>query len=289
MRIAIKLSLILIFFIPITKSTPSLDHEFNKFNAFNYLKELSEIGPRIPNSIEHGKAVRYISDTLKFNNWEVYDQIGIYKGVKVHNIIGYYATLDFEKYILGSHYDSRLEADQDKVSPSQPVLGANDGASSAAILLELSRVIPDNLRKNVLLVFFDMEDNGGIDNYEWIMGSTYFVDQLTENPKGVIVLDMVGDKQLNIYREKSSNQDLTDEIWDIANDLGISEFINQPKYTMIDDHTPFLNAGIPAVDIIDFDYLYWHTTQDTVDKISSDSLGKVGEVILTWIIANTMK
>ncbi|MFL7868640.1 MAG: M28 family peptidase, partial [Anaerolineales bacterium] len=94
----------------------------------------------------------------------------------------------------------------------------------------------------------------------------------------------IGDADLNIYKERNSDQDLVDEIWNVAATLGYEHvFIPELKYSMLDDHTPFLQAGIPAVDIIDFDYPYWHTTQDTVDKVSAESLGIVGTTLLEWI------
>jgi len=96
---------------------------------------------------------------------------------------------------------------------------------------------------------------------------------------------MIGDADLNIYKERNSDQGLVDEIWSVAAALGYEQtFIPEPKYSMIDDHTPFLQAGIPAVDIIDFDYPYWHTTQDTVDKVSAESLGIVGATLQEWIV-----
>ena len=96
---------------------------------------------------------------------------------------------------------------------------------------------------------------------------------------------MVGDADLNLFLERNSNQDLAQEIWAIAGDLSYSdEFIPTPKYKIIDDHLPFINAGIPAVDIIDFDYPYWHTTEDTVDKVSPRSLKTVGDVLLAWLL-----
>jgi Zn-dependent M28 family amino/carboxypeptidase len=104
-------------------------------------------------------------------------------------------------------------------------------------------------------------------------------------PSAVVVVDMVGDADLNIYKESNSDPRLTAEIWDSAKKLGFSDkFIDQYKFPMIDDHTPFLEAGIPAVDIIDFDYPYWHTVQDTADKVSAESLQVVGETLRVWVI-----
>jgi Zn-dependent M28 family amino/carboxypeptidase len=116
------------------------------------------------------------------------------------------------------------------------------------------------------------------------MGSRAFVSTLTERPQSVVIVDMVGDSDLNLFIERNSDAALTSEIWTQAASLGYGKyFIASPKYAMIDDHTPFLDAGIPAVDIIDFDYPYWHTSADTADKVSAHSLQAVGETLWAWI------
>jgi Zn-dependent M28 family amino/carboxypeptidase len=117
------------------------------------------------------------------------------------------------------------------------------------------------------------------------MGSRAFVAALKEKPRAAIIVDMVGDSDLNIYIERNSNLNLTSAIWRQAAVLGYGkDFIAQPKYDMIDDHTPFLEDGIPAVDIIDFDYPYWHTAADTADKVSAKSLQAVGETLWAWLV-----
>jgi len=99
----------------------------------------------------------------------------------------------------------------------------------------------------------------------------------------VVIVDMVGDTDLNIHIERSSTTELANEIWEVANDLGYQEFCFDAKYNILDDHTAFLVAGIPAVDIIDFDYQFWHTTEDTLDKVSPRSLQVVGDTLLAWL------
>jgi len=134
------------------------------------------------------------------------------------------------------------------------------------------------------LVFFDAEDNGKIPGWDWILGSQAFVNELQGQPDAVIIVDMIGDADLNVMMERNSDTTLMAELWGQAAALGFSDhFIAVPGYAMLDDHTPFLEAGIPAVDIIDFDYPYWHTTDDTLDKVSAESLQIVGETILAWL------
>jgi hypothetical protein len=104
-------------------------------------------------------------------------------------------------------------------------------------------------------------------------------------PEAMVLVDMIGDVDLNVYIERNSDPTLVSEIWGVAAELGYEEsIIPMPKYSMLDDHTPFLEAGIPAVDMIDFDYPYWHTTADTPDKVSAESLGIIGETLQTWIM-----
>ena len=153
------------------------------------------------------------------------------------------------------------------------------------MLTEIARVLPAELQANIWLVYFDAEDNGSLPGGEWILGSRAFVESLTSNPDAVVIVDMVADQNLNIHIEKNSDSDLVQELWGVAEALGYEyKFINSPKYRIIDDHLPFIHAGIPAVDIIDFDYPYWHTVSHTTDNVSAESLGIVGEVVLAWLL-----
>jgi Zn-dependent M28 family amino/carboxypeptidase len=189
--------------------------------------------------------------------------------------------------ILGAHFDTRLFADRD---PDQQlrtnvVPGANDGASGVAVLLELARVIAKDIPVNVWLVFFDGEDNGNIEGWDWILGSRGFVERMVEMPDIAVIVDMIGDRDLNIYWEMNSDPILSKEIWDTAKDLGYTRhFIPKWEHRILDDHIPFTEVGIPSVDIIDFDYPYWHTASDTIDKISAESLKVVGETIHQWLV-----
>jgi len=185
--------------------------------------------------------------------------------------------------ILGAHYDTRRSADQE--DSDAPVLGANDGASGVAVLLELARTLdPRRLRHQVWLAFFDAEDNGGLDGWEWCVGSSYMAARLHVFPVAVIVVDMVGDADQQIHFEGNSDPALQMQLWQIAADLGYADsFIPTYRWTMLDDHVPFAQRSIPAVDIIDFDYPYWHTTQDTLDKVSGASLERVGRVLEVFL------
>jgi Zn-dependent M28 family amino/carboxypeptidase len=221
---------------------------------------------------------------LESAGWQVEVQESEALGHPVKNVVAKRGDTS-PQIILGAHYDSRMFADNDPnpANHTKPVPAANDGASGVAVLLELARTLPKD-SVPTWLVFFDAEDNGQIAGWDWLLGSREFVKHNVIQPRAVVVIDMIGDANLNIYKEQNSNTDLTDEIWSTAGRLGYgSNFIAQYKYSMEDDHTPFLEAGIPAVDIIDFDYPYWHTTADTPDKVSAASLEAVGNTLWTWI------
>jgi Zn-dependent M28 family amino/carboxypeptidase len=257
---------------------------FNGQRAYQDVLAQVAFGPRVPDSPAHAETIAFIQNELRKTGWQTQIQATTWQGFAIRNIIAS-RTNQTPQIILGAHYDSRMLADQDP-GPGRlaPVPGANDGASGVAVLLELARTLPkDSLP--VWLVFFDAEDDGGIAGRDWIMGSQAFVAALPFRPRAAIIVDMVGDADLNIYIEKNSNAALATEIWGQAARLGFDQqFIPTVKYSMEDDHTPFLKAGIPAVDIIDFDYPYWHTAADTPDKVSSKSLQIVGETLRTWVM-----
>jgi len=260
---------------------------FDATRAFGDVEAQMAFGPRMPGSQAHEDTVKYIQDELQKAGWDVTIQNLTQDGHAVENIIATHGK-SAEPVVIGAHYDSRLVADQDPNSllSTQPVPGADDGASGVAVLLEMARVMPTSVSSNVWLVFFDAEDQGDLPGWDWILGSKAFVSHLDQKIKSAVVVDMVGDKDLNIYREEASDLTLTDQIWNTAAKLGYAnQFIDETKYSILDDHLPFIQAGIPAVDIIDIEYAYWHTTADTADKVSPKSLKTVGDTLLAWLSA----
>lgn len=258
---------------------------FDSQRAYADVQTQVAFGARVPGSEGHARVVEWIGQELVKAGWQVEVQESEALGHPVKNIVAK-RSAEPPQIIIGAHYDSRMFADNDP-DPAQHtsfVPGANDGASGVAVLLELARSLPKETVP-VWLVFFDAEDNGRIEGWDWILGSREFVKNNPVQPRAVVIVDMIGDADLNIYKERNSNPDLTDEIWEVAKGLGhASKFIPEYKYSMLDDHTPFLEAGLPAVDIIDFDYPYWHTVQDTPDKVSAESLQAVGETLRAWIM-----
>jgi Zn-dependent M28 family amino/carboxypeptidase len=267
-----------------------MPESFSGARAMQHVIDQVNFGPRIPETEAHARVVEWIASQLQESGWEVSTQKSAMLGHPVNNIIAKQSDEATTKpiIILGAHYDTRIVADEDPDPNNRnlPVPGANDGASGVAVLLELARILPDNTQKSIWLVFFDAEDNGNIPGWDWIMGSEAYVAGLKEQPEAAIIIDMIGDSDLNIYKEKNSDPELTDEIWNVAASLGYSkQFIESAEHSILDDHIPFAEAGIPAVDIIDFDYPYWHTLEDTPDKVSAESLQAVGETLYAWLLA----
>lgn len=265
-------------------STPA-QASFSGEAAFAWVTQQCEIGYRIPGTEAHQQTGDFIISTLEQLDWEVNTQEFPYMGVTGRNILAWKGS--GPAVLLGAHYDTRPQADME--DPTRPVMGANDGASGVAVLLELARVLDvEASGRQVYLAFFDAEDSGNLDGWNWIVGSSYMAAAWGQNGEAplqaMVLVDMVGDSDLQIYYERNSDATLRAEIWGVAEALGYGEqFIKQEKHSLIDDHIPFARLGVPAIDIIDFDYPYWHTTQDTPDKVSADSLAAVGRTLENWL------
>jgi glutaminyl-peptide cyclotransferase len=184
-----------------------------------------------------------------------------------------------DRLIIAGHYDTKRFREFTFV-------GASDGGSSTAFLIEIARVLKS--RRNALpieLLFLDGEEAVG----EWqgtdhTYGSRYYVEAARKagtvsRIRALVLVDMIGDRDLTISRESNSTTWLTDIIWATARRLNRREFIDR-ELAIEDDHLPFLEAGVPSVDIIDLDYPVWHTAGDTLDKVSAGSLQVVGDVLL---------
>ena len=252
---------------------------FNGKRAYQHLVAQCRFGPRIPGSPASGNAGEYIVRELTANEWEVQTQEWLYDRVPLRNIVGIKGQGPV--VIVGAHYDSRPVADRDPLRRDLPVLGANDGASGTAVLLELARVLDEEmLSMQIWLAFFDAEDSGAIRKWPWSVGASYLAESLTLRPEFVIIIDMVGDSDQQLFWEWSSTRSLQEEVWSLADEMGYGNvFIPEYRHRIQDDHWPFLQLSIPAIDIIDFDYPYWHTIEDTPDKTSPQSLETVGRVV----------
>ena len=192
-------------------------------------------------------------------------------------------------FLLCSHYDT-------KVFDTIRFIGANDGGSSTGLLLELARVIGQHptLASKIELVFFDGEEAfeqfSGTDG---LYGSRYFARQLRDSrPKqfrGGLLFDMVGDRSLGITLPDDSPADVARDIFAAAEALKLRSYFTYLGRDLIDDHAPLNGIGIPTLDVIDFDYPWWHTADDTIDKISAPSLQIVGSVTLYYLSEIALK
>ncbi|MGH2538351.1 MAG: M28 family peptidase [Candidatus Promineifilaceae bacterium] len=261
---------------------------FDGQQAFTYLSEQMEFGPRWPGSPGHAAVGDYIVARLGELGWQAVEMRFEYQGVPARNILAEANAGAGPVIMFGAHYDSRKIADQSP-PPFEPVPGAVDGASGVAVLLELARTLDLEMVENeVWLAFFDVEDQGGggMPGFDWIAGSAYMARTLTELPSAMVLVDMIGDADQQLYYEGNSDPTLREEIWAVAAELGYGQqFVPQVRHTMTDDHIPFARRGVPAVDIIDFDYPYWHTAEDTADKASPESLMRVGQTLELWLEA----
>lgn len=261
--------------------------QFDGRKAYQHILKQVGFGFRIPGSRASRLTALFIKDMLELYDWNVQFQEFKFDGIIIRNVIATNSE-NHPKILLGTHYDTRSTSDQDgNISNfSTPVTGANDGASGTAVLLELGQILA-NSDKDIALIFFDAEDQGGINGWDWSIGARYFVSRLDYRPEAVVIIDMVGDQDLEVYLEMNSDQALCADIWDSAEQLDLQEYFNnQVKYSLIDDHSPFIEQEIPACLLIDFDYPYWHTTQDTPDKVSAESLQNVGDILNHWINKN---
>lgn len=268
---------------------------FDSARAYRYLKEQCAFGPRVAESDAHAKALAYFLAHFQGLGFRVEQQPFVHtdkhtgRKVPMVNLLVAIPGRDAKRkpVLFCAHWDSRPRADQEQseMLAQQPISGANDGASGVAVLMELANGFKKKAPlPTVYLGLFDGEDYGREgDLDEYFLGARYFAD----NPpvtglEYALLLDMVGDKDLHIPIEQNSmkqSPELVRRIWARAHALGIHQFEASPGPTVWDDHMPLQDKGIPAVDLIDFQYPAWHTLADTPDKCSAGSLGAVGRLV----------
>jgi glutaminyl-peptide cyclotransferase len=267
--------------------------QFDASRAFTSITEQCQIGPRFPGSVGHEKIRKYLLERLSEYSPLVKTQDFTYRdeekqlNLQLTNIIASFYPDKKKRILLCAHWDTRPIADHDPDSSlrSQPIPGANDGASGVAILLEVARIVSEKKPLwGVDLIFFDGEDWGPESELDkFCLGSKYFASNKgSYQPNLGILLDMVGDRDLKLYKEGFSYNyvpQLVDVVWARAHSLGFSCFNDSIMYYIYDDHLPLLKAGIPCIDLIDFDYPWFHTISDTPDKCSPKSLQIMGDLL----------
>jgi glutaminyl-peptide cyclotransferase len=273
-------------------------HDFDGERAFSYLQQQVAFGPRIPGTTAHERTadwilahLRGIADTVIVQAFTHVNRRG--DTLHLRNFIGRFRPAQTDRVLYLAHWDTRPHADQSANLAAQrmPVPGANDGASGVAVLLGVADALKAKPPAvGVDLLFVDGEDYGDFaDSNDVLIGSRYFA---AHQPRGypplfAVLFDMVGDKDLGIYYEGNSETgapEVVDRVWRTAHDLGYDRyFLRGIKHTLIDDHVSLQKVGIHAIDVVDFDYPSWHTTEDTIDKVSAASLQIVGDVAVAVV------
>lgn len=274
---------------------------FDGERAFALLEELCAFGPRVPGGEAHRLAGDWLLERLRRDCDEAIEERFVHApsaghplaaahpdGIAMRNLVGRVGPGAQRRVLLAAHWDSRPFSDQesDSARAALPVLGANDAASGVAVLLLLAeRFAAAPPAVGVDFVLFDGEDFGQQGNLdEYFLGSREHARRLGwPRPEAGILLDMVGDRDLRLPIEAYSWRhapDLVRAIWNTARELGLDGiFAPVVGPAVMDDHLPLLEAGVPCIDIIDFDYPEWHTNGDTPDACSPESLQAVGRVL----------
>ena len=289
-----------VFIVSIFLLKPSLA-QFNGDRAFAYLEKQVSFGTREPGSKGHQvcldfleKELLSLADSVRLQSFE-YQDMKEKKRFTLTNVIASFNPTAKKRIFFAAHWDTRPRADYEiKENRHKPILGANDGASGVAVLLEMANLLNESpVSLGVDLIFFDGEDYGEEGHLEdYFLGSRYFAKHAKDyHPEYGVLLDMIGDANLNIPKEGYSYQylpHLVDKVWKVAWDLGYTEFEDRVGTYISDDHVILIQHGIPCIDVIDFAYpdqthRYWHTLQDTADKCSVQSLETIGNVMMELI------
>lgn len=277
--------------------------EFSGRAAFAHLETICRLGPRPSGSesmrrqralvTEHFRAA---GATVTGQAFRIRDR---HTGEPIHmeNLLVSWHADRHERILIGAHYDTRPYPDRDLVDPRGTFVGANDGASGVALLMELGRCMESISGPGVDFVLFDAEEYVFGPRDPYFLGSTYFARQYAaarradEGPvyRAGVIVDMVADRDLAIFQEQKSvawpdTRPIVEQIWGVAARLGVRQFVPRPLHEVEDDHVPLRNIGrIPTCDIIDFDYPAWHTTRDIPEQCAAESLEAVGRVVLAWL------
>ncbi|MEY2601758.1 MAG: hypothetical protein QOJ36_1077 [Verrucomicrobiota bacterium] len=264
--------------------------QFSGDKALAHVQRLVDFGPRPPESNAIEKSRAYIKQELKSSGWNVTEQAftdNTPRGqVRFVNLIARFgtATKANNLFLLCSHYDT-------KIFDTFRFVGANDGGSSTGLLLELARVLAQQprLAEKIELVFFDGEE--AFENFsdtDGIYGSRHFAHELAQGGsaksfRGGILFDMIGDRSLKVTIPPNSPPNISRDLFASAEALNVRSYFTYYDQDVTDDHTPLNAIGIPVIDLIDFRFSYWHTADDTMDKLSPQSLQIVGSVALYYL------
>ena len=280
---------------PSRAASPKVWEEFSGEKALAHVRQLVDFGPRPPGTDAIEKSRDYIENQLRLSGWQVTRQVftdDTPRGkVRFVNLIARFPAQGKSppSFLLCSHYDT-------KTFDSFRFVGANDAGSSTGLLLELSRVLGQhpNLAGKIELAFFDGEEAyEHFSERDGLYGSRYFARQLGSSGakqfRGGILFDMVGDRSLTITLPPDSPAEMARDIFASAEALKLRSYFTYLSRELIDDHTPLNAIGIPTIDVIDYDFPWWHTADDTMDKVNAESLQIVGSVAAYYLSEFALK
>ena len=263
---------------------------FDGGRAYGDLVRQCEFGPRVPGTRGHVECAGWLEEELgaSADGVEVQRFTAVVGGeaVPLSNIVAMFEGKGQGHVLLCAHWDTRPRADQDPDpgNRGKPIAGANDGASGVAVLLEVARALKAHPpRQRVTIVLFDGEDYGATAEAMYLGSKHFAATYAGPEVEWGVLLDMVGDRDLRIRPERFSVRrapGVVERVWAAAERVGAKGFVREPGPAILDDHVPLLERGIPCIDVIDFEYPYWHTVGDTPDKCSAASLGEVGRTVL---------
>jgi hypothetical protein len=278
--------------------------DFDGEQAYRHLKQICRLGPRPSGSAGMKAQQELVSrhfaqfgGAVEWQRFRAPHPLGG-SAVPMANLICRWHPDRADRILLCAHYDTRPLPDQDPNPVRRRTgvfLGANDGASGVAVLMAMAEQMSAmDVVPGVDFVLFDGEEFVFRESHPYFLGSEWFSRKYVQQQRNYayrcgVLLDMVGDADLQIHQERYSmdwpeSRALVSEIWETASRLGVEEFIARPKYAVRDDHLNLRNiAQIPTCNVIDFDYPFWHTEADTPAKCSAQSLSKVGRVVCAWL------
>jgi Zn-dependent M28 family amino/carboxypeptidase len=270
---------------------PALCEEFSGLRAYNFTRQIVELGPRPPGSATMERQREMILKHLKSSGCEITEhsfRVRTPAGpMTMKNLICRFGGVSGQAVAFTGHYDTKMIA-------GVRFLGANDGGSSTGLLMEMARILSGKPRKHeVFLVWLDGEE--AIEQWserDGLYGSRQLAEQWKRDGTlrrilALVNVDMIGDRDLELIQEMNSTAWLRETIWQIGRDLGYGGHFGSGSGYIEDDHIPFLRAGVPAVNLIDFHYGpghgWWHTEHDTLDKLAPESFEAVGRVLVEFL------
>lgn len=271
---------------------------FDGNRAYEWVKRQVAFGPRTPGTAAHDScfamlvaALRKNADVVETDSFH-YHAPELDKDLRLMNVMARFRPSEKRRVLLAAHWDTRPWADRDPDSTrrNQPILGANDGGSGVGVLLALAEQLHRRAPGiGVDLALFDGEDLGTDTNPSgFFRGSKRYLEWRATEPAPlfVVVIDMVGRKDASFYWEGNSynrSSNIVLLLWNRAKDLGERQFRSGVKFTIADDHVPFLEADIPAIDVIDFDFPAWHTHKDDLSAVDPSTMEAVGRVLVDLV------